>query len=178
MKKIHKEGGVSDGAMVRMLHLLGQACEDGADGVIITCTVFSAYVKAFNELFSVPIIAADDAMMQQAGALGGNTLLLCTFPGTKEASSNLLRRYLDQSGKPYTLDTVVLEDALTHANQGDFATHNTIIGQHIMANDTAYDHIVLAQISMADVATEVTTTHATVFTSPKSAYETLCNILA
>ena len=39
--------------------MLVNACEDGADVVLLTCAVFSKYVEHFARLLSKPVICPD-----------------------------------------------------------------------------------------------------------------------
>ena len=48
-----------------------------------------------------------------------------------------------------------------------------IIREKVQELDEQYDHIVLAQISMAVAADELSTKHAKVYTSPQSAVEAI-----
>lgn len=173
LEEIRGEGYITDRCMGRMLAMIANACQDKAEGIVLTCTMFSKYVDTFRNLFSVPIIGADVAMMQQAGQKGGKYALLCTFSGTKEPSEKLLEKYCKMSGKEFSIDTYVLEDAYAQAQQGNLKKHNEIIKNKIEEFDGTYDNIVLAQMSMADAADLADIIHAQIYTSPRSALETI-----
>lgn len=177
LDEIRSEGHITDRCMGRMLSMIADACQDGAEGIVLTCTMFSKYVDTFRKLFSVPIIGADVAMMGQAGKVGGRYALLCTFRGTKEPSEKLLKKYCEMSEKEFYIDTYVLEDAYSEAQTGNFKKHNEIIKNKIEEFDKKYDNIVLAQMSMADAAELANVTNAKVYTSPQSALETIRNII-
>lgn len=168
--EIHRrEGHVTDSCMRRMVTMLAHACEDGADGIIITCTIFTAYIEQFRKLFPVPIIAADTAMMEQAGQGGGRIALVCTFSGTREISEKLLRSFCASSGKPYEITAFVLQDAYDAAQQFHLDIHDRIIREKVQELDEAFDRIVLAQISMSDAVLGMRLRHAELFTSPAAA---------
>ena len=171
--EIARDGYITDRCMGKMLTMISNACKDQVDGIVVTCTMFSKYVKIFNELFSIPIIAADVAMMEKASKKGGKYALLCTFHGTKEASTTHLKKYCEMSGKEYFIDTYVLEDAYEQAQKGNLKKHNEIIKNKIELIDKEYDNIVLAQMSMADAADLAKISHAQIYTSPESALETI-----
>lgn len=173
LDEIREKGEITDRCMGRMLSMIADACQDEVEGIVLTCTMFSKYVDTFNTLFSVPIIGADVAMMERAGAEGGRYALLCTFRGTKEPSENLLKKYCEQSGKTFFIDTYVLEDAYQEAQQGNLEKHNAVIRQKIEELDTRYDQIVLAQMSMAEAADLADILHAKIYTSPQSALEVI-----
>ena len=64
-------------------------------------------------------------------------------------------------------------DAFAAAGKSDMETCHRIIREKVMELDEQYDHIVLAQISMAGAADGLHTKHASVYTSPTSAVEAL-----
>ena len=163
------EGHVTDACMRRMVDMLAHACEDGADGIIITCTIFSAYLEQFRKMFSVPIVGADIAMMEQAGQCGGSTAMVCTFEGTKVPSENLLRRCCEASGKPYAITSFVLKEAYDAAQQFQLDVHDKIVREKVQELDEQFDQIVLAQISMANAVRGLELHHAKLFTSPSAA---------
>lgn len=170
---VRREGHITDACMRRMVTMLAHACEDGADGIIVTCTIFTAYVPQFRKLFRVPIVAADAAMMEQAGQCGGKTALVCTFEGTKAISENLLRSYCEASGKPFEIVPFVLPDAYEAAQQFRMDIHDRIIWEKVKELDPRFDQIVLAQISMSGAVLDMQLRHGRLFTSPSSAYAQL-----
>ena len=173
LEKNRKAGHMTDDCMRRMVNMVAHACEDGADGVIITCTIFSKYVSYFREMFSAPIVAADQAMMEQAGKAGGRIALLCTFEGTREISYQLLKLYCELSRKSYEIVPFVLKEAYEEAQKSNLEVHNQMIREKILEIEGDYDQIVLAQMSMADSAAGLKTRRARVLTSPAAAYETV-----
>lgn len=173
LEKVRKEGKVTDDCMRRMVTMISHACEDGADGIIITCTIFSAYVPYFQKMFSVPIVGADVAMMNMVGQKGGRTAMICTFEGTKEPSTNLLKSYFEKYEKNYEIVPIVLNDAYEAAQNLQIDKHNKLIREKVLEIEKNFDNIVLAQISMAGAALGIKLNHATLFTSPNAAYETL-----
>ncbi len=176
LDEIRAAGKITDRCMGRMLNMIANACQDKADGIILTCTMFSKYVENFRKLFSVPIIGADIAMMEEAAKGGGKIALVCTFEGTKVPSEKLLEKYCEQTKEAYTIDTYVLDEAYQEAQNGNMNRHNEIIREMIKELDETYEKIVLAQMSMAGGAERVTLKHAKVYTSPKSATETIRRI--
>ena len=173
LEKVRKEGRVTDACMRRMVNMIAHACEDGADGIIITCTIFSAYVGYFQKMFSVPIVGADTAMMDMVGKKGGKTAMICTFGGTREPSANLLKSCFEKYKSAYSLDTFVLDDAYEAAQQMRLKEHDELIRKKIFELDEAYENIVLAQISMSGAAVGIELRNAKVYTSPSAAYEVL-----
>lgn len=170
LEKVKKEGGINDGSMRRMFDMLSMACGDGADAVLLTCTIFSPYAEYFSSLLSKPVVCPDKAMLQEVAAQPGKTAILCTFTGTVDTTRSLYYSCRRSLGREENVDMIVLPEAYASAAKGDFATHDAVIKAKTEELDSKYGQIVLAQISMAHVKDQIRTCHAKVYTSPDSAY--------
>lgn len=173
MENVKRDGKITDESMGRILNMLTKACVDGADGIILTCTVFSPYVNIFRKIFSIPIVSPDGAMLERAAKKGGKTAILCTFPATVESSLQLYNGFLEEFGVKSQVKTYLLEDAYIAAQKQDIDEHNRILQKKVMEIEANYDTIVLAQISMAGAAKGLDSCKAEVLTSPSSAYNSL-----
>ena len=177
LEKVRANGGISDSSMRRMFDMVSQACYDGADAVLITCTIFSPYATQFSELLSKPIICPDKAMLESVAARPGRTAIICTFPGTVETTRGMYLDCCNRLGIDSSVDMIVVEEAYLAANHSDFETHDRVIRNKVAQIDAQYENIVFAQISMARAAKGLSTKHATVFTSPESACATVARLL-
>lgn len=173
LEKVKKEGGINDACMRRMFDMLSTACGNGADAVLLTCTIFSPYAEHFSSLLSKPVVCPDKAMLQEVAAQPGKTAILCTFTGTVDTTRNLYYSCRRSLGREEVVDMIVLPEAYEAAAKGDFVTHDAVIKAKAEELDAQYDQIVLAQISMAHVKEQIHTSHAKVYTSPDSAYEAI-----
>lgn len=172
-EKIRAEGGITDESMKRMFDMLATACRDGADGVLLTCTVFSPYARYFSGLLSKPVICPDRAMLEEVAAKDGSTAILCTFASTVETTRNLYYECRREQGREETVDMIVLPDAYEAAGKGDMAAHDEIIRRKVRELDGQYDNLVLAQISMARAGQGLELEKSTLYTSPDSAYNAI-----
>lgn len=173
LEQVRRDGMITDESMGRMFQMLTKACVDGADGIILTCTIFSPYVDIFCRLLSVPIICPDGAMLDIVSRSGGKTAILCTFEGTAETTKNLYYSYCEKNGRPKVVDMIVIPDAYAAANSGDMALCNRLILDKVKELDTQYHKLVLAQISMSGAVAGYTAEHAVLYTSPASAYHAI-----
>lgn len=173
LEKVGAEGGVTDDAMGRMLDMITKACKDGADAVLVTCTIFSAFNRYFSGLFSVPILTPDGAMLDEVSRKTGKKAIICTFHGTVNITQNQYRSFCRANHMPEDADMYTVPDAYAAAGRSDMDTCYEIIRKKVQELDEQYDHIVLAQISMAGAAEGLQTKHAAVYTSPKSAVNAL-----
>lgn len=173
LENVRKAGMITDESMGRMFQMLTKACVDGADGIILTCTIFSPYVDLFCRLLSVPIICPDGAMLDTVSQSGGKTAILCTFEGTVETTRNLYYSYCEKNGRPKEVDMIVIPEAYAAANSGDMALSNYLILNKVKELDEQYNKLVLAQISMSGAVAEYISRHAVIYTSPASAYHAI-----
>jgi Asp/Glu/hydantoin racemase len=175
---VQREGGVTARSVARLTRLVGAAVDDGADAILLSCTVFSPYLDLLQGLFSTPVVGADCAMLRQAAGLRKKTAILCTFPASVESSERLFRLESARYGATCDVTTILLSDAAAALKAGDRPGHDRIIAKR--AIDLARDHeaIVLAQISMASAAGLLTDLAVPVLTSPDCAISALKKLLS
>lgn len=173
LQKVNKEGGINDSSMKRMVQMLANACEDGADAVLLTCTIFSPYAEHFGAILSKPVICPDGAMLNAVAQRDGKTAILCTFSGTLDITRDLYLSYRVRNGKSKEVDMHLVPGAWEAVQNGDMDLFDQFIQNKVRELDEEYDQIVLAQISMVRAAKGLVTNHARLYTSPDSAYEAL-----
>lgn len=171
-----KKGEVDEELYERMLKILQKAQKDGNDGLLITCSMFTPYLDQLQAGLDVPVIAADQAMMELAAEQGGKILLLITNPGTVDASSKLLQKTIEDMKSDATFDTLLIEEAWDAVHEGKQDKHDPLIRDAIEENADKYDRFVLAQMSMAAAVLDHKS-DAEVLTSPDAALKTLEKIL-
>ncbi|MCD8220788.1 MAG: aspartate/glutamate racemase family protein [Clostridiales bacterium] len=176
LEKVGKEG-MTDAAMGRMFQMLVKACEDGADGIVITCTIFSPYVEHFSKLLSVPIVCPDGAMLEALARSEGKKAIICTFEGTVDTTRNMYESCCERVGVGKKVDIHTVPDAYAAAQRGDMAKCNEIVLQKVKELDEKYDQISLAQISMSGAIRGYQPVHAQLYTSPASAYQALTELM-
>jgi Asp/Glu/hydantoin racemase len=173
---VAKEGHITDKSISRIIAILGKAAGDGAEAILLTCTVFSPVVEKLNELFSIPIISVDGAMLDQAAAMNKKTAIICTFPVTVQTSMEMFKiGALNHKVHPKA-DTFLLEEAAKAVKNGDKTTHDKLIAEKALSLQNTYDLIVLAQISMASAGEYLGSIKKPVLTSPESALQSLIKL--
>lgn len=173
MDKVRREGAVTEESENRMRTMIENAWKDGVDGIIVTCTIFSSRIKQFQKMIPIPIIGADTAMMEKAGKEGGKIALLFTLDKTEKPSRELLEHYCNLSGKPFTIQCFLMENAWKAIQKGNPEEHNALIRKKVEELDNDFDQIILAQVSMAPAVKNLRKEHAEIRTSPVIAFETL-----
>jgi hypothetical protein len=173
---VQKEGKVTDNSIARMAALLYKAIYDGAEAVLLTCTVFTPYLERLQSLFSVPLVSADGAMLEQAAQINKKTAILCTFPATLESSAAVFNTASGRLGLNRKADVYLLEDAAQAIKAGDAQRHDHLIADKAIKLGAEYEVIVLAQISMSTAANLLRNVPFTVLTSPESSIRTLLKL--
>lgn len=178
LEKINREGGITDASMERMVRMIATACQDGADAVLMTCTMFSRHQEPLSSLFSVPLLGPDSALWDTFSKLSGKKLILCTFTGTVETTKNVYLSHCRKNGMSEDVDILPVPEAFVLAQSGDMAGCNQKIRETLVNLDPEYDHIALAQVSMSEAAQNLTLKRAKVYTSPACVMEKIAQILA
>ena len=169
MEKIRADGGINDESMGRMLQMLTNACRDGNEAVIITCTVFTKYQEMFNSLFSAPIISADSAMLHTAASAEGRKAIIYSFPGTYNATLGGYQAACRALGADETVDMVLAEGAFEAAQNGNLPESDRLVREKLRELDGRYDTIALAQISLVGAMNGLEMRHAKICSSPSCA---------
>ena len=120
----------------------------GADIIVVSCSTLSPSVRLLRGEFNVPVVAIDDAMVQEAVARGTKIGMMATATSTVEPSASAIRAEAERVGKEIDLKIVYREEAILALKAGDSATHDRLVLE--MADQLAdCDVIVLAQASTA-----------------------------
>lgn len=107
--RIHQDGGVRPSSMGRMFDMLSHAAEDGADVILITCTVFSAYADDFSRLLGIPVVSPDRSMLRAVAEQDGKAAILYTFSGTLENTRKLYYECRRSAGRREAVDMILVE---------------------------------------------------------------------
>ena len=120
----------------------------GADIIVVSCSTLSPSVRLLRGEFNVPVVAIDDAMVQEAVARGTKIGMMATATSTVEPSASAIRAEAERVGKEIDLKIIYREEAILALKAGDSATHDRLVLE--MADQLAdCDVIVLAQASTA-----------------------------
>ena len=134
-----------DAAMHTRFERLAQyAIDAGAQGILYTCSAFGACIEAVARRHAdIPVLKPNEAMIDEAAALGGKLGLIATFEPT-------LQSMPPEFPAPVELDLALAAGALDALNRGDTARHDELIALHARAlRERGCTRIALAQFSMA-----------------------------
>jgi hypothetical protein len=113
-----------------------------ADIVQFTCSAFGDCIDEANAIFGVPVLTPNEAMFEEARAIGGKAALVATFQPA-------LKTLLEEYGLP--LPSFHVPHAFEALGQGDEARHDALIADFAPQLAT-YNVVMLAQFSMVSAA--------------------------
>lgn len=170
IEEVHARGSVTPELRHRMTRLIDHALREGADGVLITCSLYSFVADAVpsNE---VPVIGADTAGIRTVVAADPERVLL--VGSVPEAVADSVTRLLDESvaqDKRVDVVPIVVPAARQAARVGDLAALTDLLVSAITAELRAGDVVLFAQYSLAPAGPVVEHRLATtVYTGPARA---------
>ena len=141
-----------DSVRERSRALVHAAAASGAEAVVLTCSSISGYAAPVAEEVGIPVLRIDEAMADEAAAIGGRIAVLATLPTTLEPTCVLLEERLRLAGREATIERVLVDGAFVAVVAGDRAEHDRLVGEAVRAACERADVIVLAQASMASAA--------------------------
>ncbi len=173
-------GHVTPKIISRMCDYFQAAEKNGADLIFNQCSSVGFAADIASKTVSVPVLKIDEAMAEQAVAIGGKIAVVATVASTVDPSSSLVRSKAEAAGKT---DVVVKEYLVDGAldilmKEKDRAKHNRLVIEQIKIAEQECDVIVLAQGSMTAILDELGDIKKPVFTSPKLGVTKARDILA
>jgi Asp/Glu/hydantoin racemase len=143
-------------ALIHRFGTLARYCVDnGADGILFTCSAFGPAIEATRRIVDVPVLKPNEAMLAEAldaAAKGrGRLALIATFEPSLWSIGSELATLAAQRGQPVELQTRHVADAMAALDRGDGARHDSLIAAAIeaWAGARECDALMLAQFSMA-----------------------------
>jgi Asp/Glu/hydantoin racemase len=141
----------------------------GADGILVTCSAFGPAIDRMIEALPIPVLKPNEAMFQAAIGQGGRVGMLATFGPAVGTMTEEFDEFVARSGRPASLRTVLVADAMDLLKKGDAAAHNRLVAAR--APELAdHDAIMLAHFSTSRAAEAVRgVVNVPVLTAPHAA---------
>jgi Asp/Glu/hydantoin racemase len=137
--------------MRRVVALVNESVEAGADAVVVTCSSIGPAVDIAAQLHDIPVLRIDRPMAEKAVASGKRIGVAATLSTTLNPTADLVRKVAADQGKTVEIIEHLCEGAFEAVMAGDGATHDKIVGEGLINGLADVDVIVLAQASMARV---------------------------
>lgn len=165
LKRYGKEGHVTDRVMQRVLKLIETACNDGADIVLLTCTVFSAYQSVFSTLFRAPVFCAQNAMLEALSRSKGKKAILCNQDEATEAIATMYKGICRQNNLPANADIITLPDPYADDAEISVQRWTQMVLEKLKEMDGKYDTIGLAQSPMVELSKNINMKYSKLLTN-------------
>lgn len=146
------QGGVTPALRERMVRLIQHAITEGADGVLLTCSLYGEVVHSLGDQ-GIPVLAADDAAFAQA--IDGDyerLLVVGSLAAAVADSTERLRTAIRSASSDASVVSVVAPDALKATTERDIPALRDSLAVAIAPHRGAIDAVVLAQYSLAPAA--------------------------
>ncbi|MBS7809782.1 aspartate/glutamate racemase family protein [Roseococcus pinisoli] len=126
----------------------------GADGILVTCSAFGPAIDRLIEALPIPVLKPNEAMFQAAIAQGGRVGMLATFGPSVGTMTEEFDDFVARSGRPASLNTVLVADAIDLLKGGDAESHNRLVAARAPELGD-HDAIMLAHFSTSRAAEAV-----------------------
>ena len=166
-----RETDLSEGMIERFVAFGAYGHRVGADGILVTCSAFGPAIDRMIDALPVPVLKPNEAMFQAALAQGSKIGMLATFGPSLPTMTDEFDEFVARSGRPATLRTVLVADAIDLLRKGDVESHNRLVAAR--APELAdCDAIMLAHFSTSRAAEAVrAVVNVPVLTAPDAAVD-------
>jgi Asp/Glu/hydantoin racemase len=166
-----RETDLSEGMIERFVSFGAYGHHMGADGILVTCSAFGPAIDRMIDTLPVPVLKPNEAMFQAALAQGSKIGMLATFGPSLPTMTDEFDEFVARSGRPATLRTVLVADAIDLLRKGDVESHNRLVAAR--APELAdCDAIMLAHFSTSRAAEAVrAVVNVPVLTAPDAAVD-------
>ena len=138
-----KQKGLAPEMFPRFERLARYAVDNGARGVLFTCSAFGPAIEAAAKAVSVPVLKPNEAMFDAALERGRRIGMVATFG---PAMQSMETEFTDSSGRE--LQAILADGAMDALRAGDAETHNRLVAE-AAARLRGVDAIMLAHFSTA-----------------------------
>jgi len=144
---IPQDGTLAPAIYDRISSLLRHCELSGADGILFSGSTFGPAVDKARAGLRVPVLRAEEAMMEQAVTLGERILLVCTAKRAMPVVRATLDTAVKRAGVRRAISELWVKGARDAITSGDVAAHDKLIAEQVMAAGD-FDVIIFGQISM------------------------------
>lgn len=149
---IPQDGTLAPAIYDRVASLLRHCELSGADGILFSGSTFGPAVDKARAGVRVPVLRAEEAMMDQAVTLGDRLLLVCTAKRAMPVVRGTLDTAVKRAGAKRAITELWVKGARDAITSGDVVTHDKLIAEQVMAAGD-FDVIIFGQISMVPART-------------------------
>ena len=172
-----RDGRLTQAMTGRFLALARYAEDAGAEAILFTCSAFGPAIEACRTRSAVPMLKPNEAMLEEALAVGADIGLIASFPPSLPALEEELREAARAAGKAIRVHTALAAGAMEALGAGNAATHDRLIAAAAKSLSDC-DVVCFAQFSMSGAAAAAAAASGRrVLTTPDSAVAKLRRLL-
>ena len=169
-----REGELTDKMIGRFLLLAKYAEDNGADGILFTCSAFGEAIEQAAGAARVPVLKPNEAMFEAALAAGKRLGMLATF---QPSVAGMEAEFRGIAGARAALDSFCVEGAMKALQSGDGAIHDSLVAA-AAPRFAGCDAILLAHFSTSRAEAAVrAAVSCPVLTAPGAAVERLKGLI-
>lgn len=163
----------------RVAGMIGLAHDGGADVVLVTCSSIGRATEVARNHYDFPILRIDEAMADAAVERGTIIGVAATLLTTLDPTVELIQATADRLGRTVTIIPRLAAGAFEAVLAGDTARHDEMVLGILAELRTTTDVVVLAQASMARVASLLPAGDgAPILSSPALAVQRAAQVIA
>lgn len=175
---VRAAGGLTQGLKERVLQYGKIAEQSGATAILNCCSSVGEAADEMAKSVAISVIKIDDSMCSLAVQKGRRIAVLATVPTTLDPTERLIQRKAEEQGKTVETSRFLAGQAFDALLSGDPAQHDAILRSTILEAAVNHDVIVLAQGSMARLASAVQPeTETPILSSPRLGVEAVRSVL-
>jgi len=173
-----REGRLTGTMIGRFLLLAKYAEDNGAAGILFTCSAFGEAIEAAAAEARVPVLKPNEAMFEAALAAGRRLGMLATFEPSVAGMEAEFRDIAGAAHSTATLESCCAAGAMKALQGGDGAAHDRLVAE-AAPRFADYDAVLLAHFSTSRAEAAVRArVPCPVLTAPGAAVERLKGLIA
>ena len=171
--QLAKEEGLGDSCYQRLRNWISLSYQDGAEAILLTCSIFTPFVQRLRQEAPLPVIGIDEAMFDHAVNLGGRIDIIATIESAAKTTSVQLEERANQAGVKLDLNATFVPQAFQDLDAGRSKRHDERVREAVRNSIEGADAVILAQASMAHLASDFPGCKVPILSSPRLAVERL-----
>jgi Asp/Glu/hydantoin racemase len=152
----------------------------GASAALFTCSSISPCAETARLMVNIPVLKADEPMVNKAISLGTRIGVVATASTTLKPTTEPVQMRAALTGKKVHVESVLCQETYSALWAGDMESHDRLLRETLHSLMSRCDVIVLAQASMARVVETIPAEAQTIpiLTSPRLAVEQARDVLS
>ncbi|WP_026703355.1 aspartate/glutamate racemase family protein [Salibacterium aidingense] len=171
-------GGIDDRTHRDYANLAFMAQGAGVDAIIVACTVLTPILDVVKPFITVPIMAVDRPMLENAAGNYDKIGVVVTNEPSGPLTRSQLENIAKDNGKEIKMETKSIPEAMAELKAGNEAEHNrlnALAAQEL--KDSGCEVIVFSQITQTTAEKETGILGIPTLTSPKEAVKAVIKLV-